>query len=175
MNIHFQQCIEKDLEKLKEISIETFYDTFHAQNKEENMARYLKQSFTIEKLREELQNEHSTFYFLMVDEQIAGYLKVNIEDAQTEAQGNDALEVERIYLKKSFQGKGLGELGLQKAIKDARKLGKRKIWLGVWEKNVPAIRFYKKHGFIQTDAHTFWMGDEQQIDYIMMKVLDADT
>ena len=48
---------------------------------------------------------------------------------------------------------------------------KRKIWLGVWDKNDNAIAFYKKLGFVQTGAHSFYMGDEEQIDYIMSKTL----
>ncbi|WP_039790739.1 GNAT family acetyltransferase, partial [Paenibacillus riograndensis] len=39
--------------------------------------------------------------------------------------------------------------------------------LGVWEKNENAIAFYKKMGFVQTGSHSFYMGDEEQIDIIM--------
>jgi diamine N-acetyltransferase len=48
---------------------------------------------------------------------------------------------------------------------------KRKIWLGVWEKNENAIAFYKKLGFEQTGVHSFHMGDEEQMDFIMTKTL----
>ena len=48
---------------------------------------------------------------------------------------------------------------------------KEKIWLGVWEKNENAIAFYKKMGFVQTGAHSFYMGDEEQMDFIMTKTL----
>ena len=39
---------------------------------------------------------------------MAGYLKVNEGDAQTEQVVPNALEVERIYLKQDFQHQGLG-------------------------------------------------------------------
>ncbi|MNS98622.1 Protease synthase and sporulation negative regulatory protein PAI 1 [compost metagenome] len=48
---------------------------------------------------------------------------------------------------------------------------KKKIWLGVWEKNENAISFYRKMGFLQTGAHSFYMGDEEQTDFIMTKTL----
>ena len=48
---------------------------------------------------------------------------------------------------------------------------KKKIWLGVWEKNENAIAFYNKKGFVQTGAHSFYMGDEEQVDLIMTKTL----
>lgn len=38
---------------------------------------------------------------------------------------------------------------------------KKMVWLGVWEKNENVINYYKKMGFIQTGAHSFFMGDEE--------------
>lgn len=38
-------------------------------------------------------------------------------------------------------------------------------------KNKKAIRFYQKFGFVQTGAHSFYMGNEEQSDYIMTKIL----
>lgn len=58
---------------------------------------------------------------------------------------------------------------INKAVEIATKNQKRKLWLGVWEKNEKAIEFYKKLGFVQTGTHSFYMGDEEQIDYIMTK------
>ncbi|GAY79036.1 negative regulation of sporulation, septation and degradative enzyme [Sporolactobacillus inulinus] len=45
------------------------------------------------------------------------------------------------------------------------------VWLGVWEKNEKAIAFYKKFGFVQNGAHSFYMGDEEQTDFIMKNPL----
>ena len=41
------------------------------------------------------------------------------------------------------------------------------IWLGVWEKNYRALRFYKKQGFIKFGEHFFIMGQDKQVDYLM--------
>ncbi|OAX48075.1 Protease synthase and sporulation negative regulatory protein PAI 1 [Paenibacillus sp. AD87] len=48
---------------------------------------------------------------------------------------------------------------------------KKEVWLGVWGKNDNAIAFYKKMGFVRTGFHSFYMGDEEQIDFIMVKTL----
>jgi len=40
----------------------------------------------------------------------------------------------------------------------AVELGKQSIWLGVWEQNHRAIRFYKKNGFVEFDRHIFRLG-----------------
>ncbi|MEC0789915.1 GNAT family N-acetyltransferase, partial [Bacillus haynesii] len=54
---------------------------------------------------------------------------------------------------------GLGKYLFNKAVEIAKERNKKKIWLGVWEKNENAIAFYKKMGFVQTGAHSFYMGD----------------
>jgi diamine N-acetyltransferase len=85
--------------------------------------------------------------------------------------GDESLEIERIYIINKFQKHGLGKYLLNKAMEIALERNKKKIWLGVWEKNESAITFYKKMGFVQTGAHSFYMGDEEQIDFIMTKSL----
>ncbi|MDF2902615.1 MAG: spermine/spermidine-N-acetyltransferase PaiA, partial [Bacillus sp. (in: firmicutes)] len=56
-----------------------------------------------------------------------------------------------------------------KALEIAIECNKKKVWLGVWEKNENALTFYKKMGFVQSGAHSFYMGDEEQVDFIMTK------
>ncbi|MBT2289196.1 GNAT family N-acetyltransferase [Paenibacillus albidus] len=171
MTINIKKCTFEDLGLLQEISVETFNETFMNQNSPENMKTYLEKSFNLTQLEKELSNISSEFYFIYSDEEIAGYLKVNTNDAQTEIMGNDSLEIERIYIRGKFHKQGLGSYLLNKAIEVAKKQNKEKIWLGVWEKNESAITFYKKMDFVQTGAHSFYMGDEEQIDFIMTKTL----
>lgn len=171
MTIKIQKCNEEDLKTLQEISIETFNDTFKDQNSPENMNAYLERAFNLKQLERELSNNYSQFFFVYYYDEVAGYLKVNANDAQSEEMGEESLEIERIYIKKKFQKHGLGKVLLNKAIEIAMESNKEKIWLGVWEKNENAIAFYKKMGFVQTGAHSFYMGDEEQIDFIMTKTL----
>ena len=98
-------------------------------------------------------------------------MKVNTNDAQTEKMGNESLEIERIYIRNKFQKQGLGKYLFNKALEIAKERNEKKIWLGVWEKNENAIAFYHKMGFVQTGAHSFYMGDEEQTDFIMTKTL----
>ncbi|WP_404328542.1 GNAT family N-acetyltransferase [Mesobacillus maritimus] len=171
MNINTKQCTLGDLHQLQEISYETFNETFKHQNSPENMNAYLEKAFNLTQLEKELSNRSSQFFFVYVNQEVAGYLKVNINDAQTEEMGNDSLEIERVYIKNKFQKHGLGKYLLNKAIEIAGEQNKKKIWLGVWEKNENAIAFYKKMGFVQTGAHSFYMGDEEQTDFIMTKIM----
>lgn len=171
MNMTITRCTENDWKQLQEISHVTFDETFRAQNKPENMEAYLAQAFTEEKVKNELSEKNSQFFFIYAGEDRAGYLKINTGDAQTEKMGNEALEIERIYIMKAFQGQGLGRILFDKAMDIAHRMQATKIWLGVWEKNDKAIAFYKKLGFEEDGSHSFYMGDEEQTDIIMVKPL----
>lgn len=171
MEIKMKKCGLEDVSLLQEISIETFRDTFESQNKPENIAAYLKNAYQREQLEQELLNPESSFFFLLVNGEVAGYLKINQGDAQSESMGTETLEVERIYIRSAFKRKGLGTYLINQAIRMAESQKKQRIWLGVWEKNLAARSFYEKMGFVHTGDHVFNMGDEEQTDYILTKEL----
>jgi len=171
MTMTIKKCTIEDLRELQKISVETFTETFKDQNSPEHLNAYLERAYNLDQLEQELANRSSQFFFVYLAQEIAGYLKVNSDEAQSEAMGADSLEVERIYVKKKFQKHGLGKQLLNKALEIALKQKKKKIWLGVWEENENAIAFYQKKGFVQTGAHSFYMGDDEQVDLIMSKTI----
>jgi len=171
MTIEIRKCTLEDLSTLQKMSIETFRDTFEDHNTAEDLQNYLERAYNTEQLRTELLNTDSAFYFIYYNNELTGYLKININEAQTESNGADFLEVEKIYIRTDFKGKGIGTALIQKATELASKYRKNKIWLGVWEQNFAAIAFYERLGFVQTSNHTFFMGDKEQTDFIMTKEL----
>ena len=168
-NVITRRITLDDLEKLQKIGRATFEETFSESNSEENMKSYLEEGFSKEKLTAELIATDSESYFALLNEEVIGYLKVNFGASQTELKDNKALEIERIYVSKAFHGKSVGQLLYDKAIEIAKEKGSEYIWLGVWEENPRAIRFYKKNGFVEFDKHIFKLGDDEQTD-IMMKL-----
>jgi len=158
-----------DVGQLQEIGRTTFSETFSASNTEENMEMYLTEGFSNAKLLEELNNETSQFYFALIEDKVVGYLKINFGASQTELKDEKALEIERIYVLKEWHGQKVGQFLYEKAIEIASQKKTAYVWLGVWEENPRAIRFYKKNGFVEFDKHIFKLGDEEQTD-IMMKL-----
>ena len=146
---------------------ETFYDTFFEDNAKEDMDKYLTENFNDIQLTNELNNLKSEFYFAIINGKVAGYLKINFGNTQTEIKDENGLEIERIYVLKKFHGKKVGqklyEIALQAAIDKMLDY----VWLGVWEKNVRAIKFYKKNGFAEFDRHIFVLGSDEQLDIMM--------
>lgn len=171
MKLTMRECKIEDLSLLHDVSCQTYKDTFELYNTETNMKAYLEQAYNIEKLCGELSNSNSAFYFIYADEKLAGYLKLNEFKAQTDINDPQALEIERIYVTKEFQGKGLGSILINKALDIAITKVRSYIWLGVWENNKKAISFYEKNGFYRIGEHSFYMGDDEQTDFIMRKDL----
>lgn len=164
-----RRVTQYDISDLIKIGKQTFKETFASENSEENMATYLKSGFSNEKLLAELMDEDSEFYFAELNKEIIGYLKINCEGAQTEIKEKKALEIERIYVLKEYHGKNVGQLLYEKAIEIATSKQVDYVWLGVWEHNPRAIRFYEKNGFVAFNKHIFVLGNDEQTD-IMMKL-----
>ena len=168
-NITVQKVTLNDIDQLQEIGRQTFYETFAGSNTEDDMQKYLDESFSESKLTAELTDLNSEFYFAILDDKVIGYLKVNFGQSQTELKDDKALEIERIYVPKEFHGKKVGQILYDKAIQVARQKNADYVWLGVWEENPRAISFYKKNGFVEFDKHIFKLGNDEQTD-IMMKL-----
>jgi ribosomal protein S18 acetylase RimI-like enzyme len=170
-DLEFQVCAAKDIEKLIAIGVETYSDTFASMNTAETMADYLAMAFDRDKIKAEIDHPDSTFLFLFVHGELAGYLNVNENEAQTDLRESGGLEIERIYLRKRFQGRGLWRVLLEKGLETAREKQKQYAWLGVWEGNTKAIGFYERAGFRKIGIHDFFMGTERQTDFVMRKDL----
>ncbi|MGA0317146.1 MAG: GNAT family N-acetyltransferase, partial [Flavobacteriaceae bacterium] len=74
----------------------------------------------------------SSFFFATHKKQMAGYLILNFDNSQTEnVLNNQAFEIERIYLLKEYQNKGLGTELFEAAIQIGKEKRYRMLWLGV--------------------------------------------
>lgn len=171
MEIEIIKFTNNHLEDLVKISRQTFAETFAEQNSKENLDQYLSNNLTLKSLSEETQNIDSAFYFALVEGKIAGYLKLNAKTAQTELKDEEGLEIERIYVLSAFLGAGVGKVLFEKSLEIARNDDKNYVWLGVWENNPRAIKFYEKNGFKTFGEHPFLFGDEIQKDLLMKLII----
>ena len=163
------KATKTDVEILQNIGRKTFFEKFSECNTKENMNKYASDAYSFEQIESEINNMNSQFYLANLNNQTIGYLKINFGDAQTELQDKHAMEIERIYVLKEFQGKKIGQSLYEKALETAKQAKLNYIWLGVWEENSGAIKFYHKNGFKAFSEHIFILGDDIQTD-IMMKI-----
>ncbi|MFR0872272.1 MAG: GNAT family N-acetyltransferase [Oscillospiraceae bacterium] len=130
MDTSIRLCTMDGLPELRNLSINTFYETFAPMNTAEDMENYLATSFDEAKFRRELSDSNTDFFFVYSGEELAGYM-LNEAPSQSDVNDKTSLEIERIYILLKYQGEGLGALLMDKAISTARERGKEYIWLGV--------------------------------------------
>jgi ribosomal protein S18 acetylase RimI-like enzyme len=167
--LKIRKATYKDTELLQNIGRQTFFEKFTENNSEENMLKYASEAYSFEKIASEVNNPNSQFYLATLNNQTVGYLKINFGEAQTELQDPQALELERIYVLNEFQGQKIGQLLFEKTLEIAKQANLNYVWLGVWEENTGAIKFYEKNGLKAFSKHIFILGDDPQTD-IMMKI-----
>ena len=166
------QVQKADLLELQGISRQTFFDTFSEVNTKEDMHQYLEVNLSLDQLAEELDNPSTSFYFVKSNNEILAYLKLNEAEAQTEKREVSSMEIERIYVRKEHQNRGVGQFLLDKSIQITKDKKLNVIWLGVWEQNVSAIRFYERNQFQLFGKHSFMLGTDEQTDLLMERHLD---
>ncbi|MFT0846714.1 GNAT family N-acetyltransferase [Actinomycetaceae bacterium L2_0104] len=169
MPANLVRCTEYDVDELAHVSAETFVEAFGDQNSAEDLDAYMRKAFAREKLVDELGNRGSLFFLAYLDGELAGYLKLNLGEAQSEDIGSCALEVERIYTLARFKRRGLGRTMMARAFDEAASRSLNTVWLGVWEHNRAAREFYEHLGFVAFGSHVFTLGSQEQTDLLMRR------
>ncbi len=167
MSLVFKICDINDLEELIEISKSTFITAFEKDNDPSDFKEYIEKAFSEKQITKELTNPNSTFYFVYKKNVLVAYIKLNTGDAQNEFQNDDSVELERIYVLKEFQGQQIGKHILEEVIQIAKEKKVNFLWLGVWEENKGAIKFYERYGFQKTGTHPYYVGNDKQTDWLM--------
>ena len=165
-NIRINACNLRDVSKLQEIGRKTFYETYKDNVSKKQIIDYLKNSFSYKQIVKDIKDKDSRLFLVQYNNKLIGYIKLNF--TQLPDLG-DALEIERMYLLKEYKGKHIGKKLMEKSIALAKANKSNYVWLGVWEKNTDAIRFYKKCGFRKYGAHLFNLGKEKHIDNLMRR------
>lgn len=158
-----------DAEPLAALAEQTFRDTFADDNSASDLEAYVRDSFSLDRVRAELADGANTFLLAFVDgaEQPTGYAKLRTGTTDPSVTGPDPVELERLYVDRSAIRRGVGAALMRASLAAARSAGHRTLWLGVWEHNARAISFYERWGFEAVGDHVFRLGSDDQRDLIM--------
>ncbi len=85
-------------------------------------------------------------YLLYCDGELAGCIGLRKLD-------NQSCEMKRLYVRKEFQGKKLGNILVEKIIEDARKIGYSYMLLDTLPFLQSAIHIYRKFGFYEIESY----------------------
>lgn len=162
-----------DAALIADLSRQTFYDTFAADNTPENMAKFMNEQFSREKLMKEVADPASVFLLARIGEEVVGYARLRESPNPPELGNLPAIEIARIYAATANIRKGVGSALMQRCLDIAQEKQRSVVWLGVWERNQRAIDFYTRWGFRKFGEHIFMLGDDPQTDWLMSLTLSV--
>jgi diamine N-acetyltransferase len=160
-----------DTDRLVEFAARIYYETFASVNTPENMQAYLQSAFTAEQFKEEMADPGAVFLLAESGGHLCGYAKLLSGMPPECVTGENPIELVRLYIDSSWHGSGLASIMMEACLAEARQRGFKTMYLGVWEKNFRAQRFYRKWAFEHIGEHVFQMGDDPQIDWWMTRPL----
>lgn len=160
-----------DAKVLTDLAYTTFWDAFahHPKNAPDDLNHYMRQAFNLEQISAELAEEDSIFLIAEIDGNPAGYAKLITGSTEEGISALRPIELSRLYSHQEYLGQGVGQNLMEACFKLARELDHDVMWLGVWEYNPRAQRFYEKNGFREVGKHTFLLGSDPQTDLLMQR------
>lgn len=167
----------EDAARLADLGARTFQETFAGVNTPEDMRDYLRGAFSPEIQAAEIAQPGSQFLILERDGEAVGYARLLAGSTDPALQASDAwrdlrpVEISRVYLLQGLTGQRLGDVLMQGCIDLALQQGAEMAWLGVWEHNPRAVRFYRRWGFEPVGQHVFQLGSDAQTDLILARRL----
>ncbi len=169
--VTIRQAFINDLQLIAGLSRQTFLDTFSEQNTAEDMRLYLENNFNGNAIADELADTNAVFLIAELKGNAVGYAKLLLNSPLPVNHGVIGLEISRIYCINAAIGTGVGQSLMNRSMDIARQNICDMMWLGVWERNERAIKFYLKNGFKKTGEHIFMLGNDQQNDWSMAKCM----
>ncbi len=172
-SITIRQAASEDAKLLTDLAYTTFWDAFahHPKNAPDDLNHYMRQAFNLDQIASELADRASIFLIAEWNGEAAGYAKIVLDNSEEGITAAKPIELSRLYAHQKHLGQGVGQALMDACFERAKDEGRDVMWLGVWEYNPRAQRFYEKNGFRVVGKHLFQLGADAQTDLLMQKEL----
>jgi len=169
--IEIRKATATDAKLISVLGTVSFYEAYFEQDNTHDLANYIHESFEMEKIRAEIADKNVAFFIIYLNEKAVGYAKMR-EDSKIDCITNEnSIELQRIYTIERVYSRGIGEHLLKHCLEIAKTRGFETLWLGVWEENKRAQKFYAKHGFKRVGELNYPYGESVGINFVLEKIL----
>jgi ribosomal protein S18 acetylase RimI-like enzyme len=162
-----------DATALAALAERTFADTFAAENSVADIAQHAREHYGEAIQRDELARADWITLVAETDGALVAFAVLRVGSRLPEIDAGfgsaSAVEIWRFYVDRSQHGTGLATRLMQVCRAETRQCGAGVVWLGVWERNARAIRFYEKEGFGDVGSHPYVVGTDVQTDRLMAR------
>lgn len=170
-SLHIRTATIADAALLADLAARTFAESFGAHNTVDDMSIHLSRTYGEAIQKRELEDPALTYLIAEVNGATAGYALVRAGSAPAIVTGVQPVEIYRFYVDRPWHGRGVAQ-GLMSACEaEARRRGGQTLWLGVWERNERAKRFYEKMGFRDVGTQEFVVGTDPQTDRVLTRAI----
>ncbi|MBC7840904.1 MAG: GNAT family N-acetyltransferase [Gemmatimonadaceae bacterium] len=159
---------------LADLARRTFADTFGDDNTAEDLATFLDATYGPDIQRRELTTPGLQYLVAERDGAMVAYALLR-HKCSPHVTDPTAIEVQRFYVDRAGHGRGIAQRLMVACIAEAAARGAGSLWLGVWERNARAIRFYAAQGFREVGTQTFVVGSDPQTDVVMARPIPDDA
>ena len=160
---------------LAHLQAQTFREAYEGVHTSADLDAYCAANYTTTAARELLESPLSICRTGALDDQIAGYYVVRMEDAPVSIEFT-AAELKQIYVLSAAFGSGLGGALFDDAIEQIQPRGREGVWLCVSDLNERAKRFYEKLGFERFGSGpTLVVGKDRLPSSILARRIAFDT
>jgi len=162
-----------DATMLTAIAERTFRDTFAADNSEEDIDLHCRRNFSTEIQGGEISDPQLITLLTEVAGELVGFAQLRLARSASCINSDNPAELNRIYVSSEWHGRGVARELMRAVFAAAARAGSDCIWLGVWERNLKAIAFYRKCGFRVVGDHPFVLGRDRQRDLILVSQVNG--
>ena len=169
MNLTIRQTTISDVNIISVLGITTCYEAYFELDSSPDLAEYCVNFFSLQQIAAELEEANSTFLIAELNGQAIGYAKLR-EGKKVEClKDKNAIEIQRIYLLEKVKGRNFGRALIEKCLEIGKKKGYETLWLGVWDKNIHAQKFYESIGMENIGTTDFSDGKNEFINLVYAK------
>jgi ribosomal protein S18 acetylase RimI-like enzyme len=158
-----------DAAALSAFAERSFRETFTESNTASDMDAYCASAFSAQIQARELEDAGIVTLVVENGDGLIGYAQLVANKRHDAVVAERPIELKRFYVDKAFHGTLLASALMRASAARAQAAGADVVWLGVWERNPRAIRFYQKNGFREVGEHVFTVGADPQRDLVMSR------
>jgi len=124
-------------------------------------------TYAPERLATDLEDPQQAWFLAEAAGAILGFAALQKEEAPTCVKGSESIEFGRLYVRREWHGRGPGSALLEASLEEARRRGARTCWLLAWARNLRALAFYRRAGFVEVGRHVVTFA-ERKLEHLVM-------
>ncbi len=152
---------------LAALAAASFRDTYVSVVDADAMDAYVDENFGLGAIESQLRDPRSIVLVAVSADRLVGYAQLRQAQAPACVTGAEPAQLSRLYVSHDVLRQGIGASLVAAVLQEAAALGRRTLWLSVYEHNPRAIAFYRKLGFATVGTTGFQFGSRMFIDPVM--------